>query len=106
MQEAGIDVDSLFAAAELEELGRGLMAESARAEVHPNPDPAVFVGEQVYIMVPRPHRPELIARHSLELRDLRHVLPERAVEQLMLDLLSIGAPHSKADVLGNFRQDG
>src|ERR1700730_259300 len=75
MNDAGVDVDSILAAAKLEELGRGLMAKSARTEVHANPDPAIFVGEQVYIMVPRPDCPELITCHSLEVRDFWHILP-------------------------------
>src|SRR4029077_848541 len=92
LQHRRIDVDAVLAAGELEEGGRGLVAEPARAEVYADPNRSFLVGEQIAVVVARADRAELIARHGLEMLDLRAVLPQRAVEQRMLDPLGVAAP--------------
>jgi hypothetical protein len=49
--------------------------------------------------------PELVARHALELSDLRNLLPQRAVEQFVLDLLGIAAPDPERDAPGDVGED-
>jgi hypothetical protein len=44
---------------------------------------------------------ELVARHALELADLGRVLPQRAVEQLVLDLLGVAPPDPEGNVPGD-----
>ena len=87
MQHGWRDVDPVLAAGELEEDGRGLVAEAARAEVHADPDQALLVLEQVHVVVARSDGAELIPRHLLEVADRLDLLPERAVEQRVFDLL-------------------
>ncbi len=105
MQDAGRHVDAILAAAEFKEFGRGLVTQTTRTEVHADPDPAVLILEQVDIVVAGPDRPELIARHGLQVLDLRNLVPDRALEQRMIDLLVIAAANAKADMPGDVGQD-
>src|SRR5258708_31465651 len=91
-EERRLDVDAILASSEADELGSGLVAEATRAEMHADPDPAVLILEQVDVVVSVTDRSELVARHALELADLRNFMPERAIEKLVLDLLRVGAP--------------
>src|SRR5262249_8399836 len=64
----------------------------------PNPDDPRLVLEQVDIVIAAADRAELVARHPLEMVDRLGLLPERAVEQVVLDLLRIAAAEPEADV--------
>ncbi len=103
VQDGRHDVDAVGAAGELDERGRGLVAEAARAEMHADPDQPVLVGEQIDIVVARADGAELVARHLLEpARDLA-LLPQRIVEHRVLDLFRIGAADAEADAAGDLR---
>src|SRR5712671_5027028 len=105
VEERRLDVDAILASSEADELGRGLVAEATRAEMHADPDPAVLIREQVDVVVPGTDRTKLVARHALELADLRNFMPERAIEELVLDLLHVRAPDPERHVLRDVGDD-
>src|SRR6516162_219648 len=59
---------------------------------------ALLVLEQVHLVVARSDGAELVARHLLEVADRLDLLPERAVEQRVIDLLGIAAAETEADI--------
>jgi hypothetical protein len=105
-EHGGLDVDAVLAARLLEVLGRALMAEPARAEMHADPDEAVLVLEQVDIVVARSDGAELVARHRLEMARIGRAPRLVVVEQIMLDALRIDAADAEADVAADVGEDG
>jgi len=51
-----------LAPARVQEPGGDLVPETARTEMHADPDPILLVGEDVHIVIPGAHRAELRAR--------------------------------------------
>src|SRR4030095_8740540 len=100
----GAHVDAALPAGLLDVVGRALVAESTRTEVDADPYIAVLVLEQVDIVVAGPHRAELRARHLLEMADAG-VLPQRAVEDCVVDRLGVRAAEPEAHLLGDVLGD-
>src|SRR5262249_18431612 len=88
------------AAGLLDVVGRTFVAEAARAEVNADPYIAVLVLEQVDIVVARADSAELRARHLLEVTDAG-ILPQRTVEDFVVDRLRVGATKPEAHLLGD-----
>ena len=89
VQDHGIDVHAVGAAAGLDEVGGELVAEAARAEVNADPDAVQLVGEQVDEVVAGADRAELGARQVAERGRLRDVPGRVVVEQLVIDRLRV-----------------
>ena len=100
-QECRIDINAVLPSAQADELRRCLVAEPARSEMHADPDPAVLVLEQIDIVIARADRAELVTRHALEFPDLWNLVPKRAIEELVLDVLGVAPADSERDVLGD-----
>src|SRR5262245_29384234 len=64
--------------------------------MHADPHQALFVLEQVDIVVAGPDSAELIARHLLEVCDAGSI-PQGRVEQLVIDLHGVALPDAEAD---------
>ncbi len=75
VQYGGRHVDAVGSAGRLDEGGRSLMAEPARAEVNADPHEAVLVLEQIDVVIAGPDGAELVARHRLEMTHEPGFLP-------------------------------
>ena len=73
------------------------MAEAARAEVDADPDDALFVGEQVDIVVAGADRPELFGGKVVQLALRRGVGGADGVQHGMVDRVVVAAPDAERD---------
>ena len=105
MQKGRRHVDAVLAARRLDEGGGGLVTEAARTEMHTDPDQTFLVLEQIDVVVAGTDGAELVARHALEVLDRLDFLPERAVEQRVIDLFRIAAAKPETDVGGDLVED-
>jgi hypothetical protein len=80
-----MDLHAILRARPFQVLGRDPVPEAARADVHTDPYQTSVVLKEIDIVVAGPDGAELIARHLLEVGDAGRI-PERRVEQLVIDL--------------------
>jgi len=98
------DVHAILASRFLQEVGGGLVAETARSEVDADPDAVRFVDKDINVVVAAADRAELLLRHVLEVRE-RLLAPERVIEQLVLDARLVVAAHAERNRADDFVHD-
>ncbi len=98
------NVHAVFAAGNFQEVRGRPVAESTRTEVHADPDDAVFVGENIHVVVAAADCAELLVRHVFELADFTDV-PRFVVEQVVIDLVLVRATDTERDVANHVVHD-
>jgi len=73
--------------------------------VHSHPDPLLFVLEDIDVVVPASDRPELASRHVLQAGRRLDAPCRVVVEEIVIDVLSIGSSDSKRQTLPNVIHD-
>src|SRR5262249_48917716 len=91
-------------AGELEEMRRGLVAEATRTEMDADPHPALFVFEQVDIVITGSDCAELLACHLLEVGGAG-LVPQRTLEEFVIDLLLVDAAEPETNRARNVTHD-
>ncbi len=92
LEHERLDVHAVACASGAQEVRRQLVPEPARAEVHTHPDPVLFVGEQVHVVVAGADRAELLVGERLELRGGGQA-PFVALEHFRVHALLVLLPH-------------
>ncbi len=90
---AGRFIVKLPPVGQVEEAAGGAVAEATTAEMGAHPDLALLVFENIDKMIATADRTELLAGQLLQLLQLRHILPCRVIEELVVR----GAPTGLAD---------
>jgi len=60
-------IHSIFAAGRFQEMRRRFMPESARTEMHADPDPVLFIRKNIDVMIPAANSPELLGGHRFQI---------------------------------------